>query len=100
MFTQKIIQEFLHKEKVIMHKSRGGVSIIEQDTIECVLGLFKIKNSLCFFKKKISFFYLHFMQLFSADSTNSFSFFLPMKTLPSKVDHNGPIFFSVLPNGP
>ena len=43
MFTQKIIQEFLQKEKVTIHKLRDGVSLIEQDTIEHVSWL--IQNS-------------------------------------------------------
>ena len=59
--------------KVIIHKSCGGVSLVEQDTIEYVSWSI-LKASLNF--RKLSFFYLHFMQLFSADAKMFFEFFL------------------------
>ena len=65
--------------KVIIHKSRGEVSLVEQDTIEYV--------SRFFFK---IFFQLHFMQLFSADATlfkkkDSFFVYENMKNRPQKL---------------
>ena len=49
--------------KVIIHKLHGGVSLVEQDSI----GLFKILYY--YFKNKMKFFYLHFMQSLSVDNT-------------------------------
>ena len=51
---------------VIIHEL-PWVSLVEQDTIEYVS--WPIQNSLLFFKIKKWFFYLHFMQPFSADAT-------------------------------
>ena len=56
------------RTKVIIHKLRGEVSLVEQDTIEYVS--YSIKNSIVIFlRKKLQFSHLHFMQLFSADAT-------------------------------
>ena len=79
----------IFKGKVIIHKSRGEVSLVMQDTIE--YSLFN------------SFFYLHFMQLFSAIFKKKRKEKLPMTTWKkpiSKALHNRTIFFSVLPTGP
>ena len=52
--------------KVIIHKSRGEVSSVDEDSIYCVsLHYLTIK----FFKKKLWFSHLYVMQLFSADAT-------------------------------
>ena len=56
----------IFKGKVIIHKSRGEISLVMQDTIE--YSLFN------------SFFYLHFMQLFSAIFKKKRKEKLPMKT--------------------
>ena len=70
--------------KVIIDKSRGEVSLFEQDTIENVSQ--PIKNQ----KKKQDFFLTSFYTLFSVDATmflkkNSNIFFAPesMKKTPS-----------------
>jgi hypothetical protein len=56
--------------KVIIHKSRGEASLVEQDTIENV-SLAYLIFMIIFLRKKHIFFYLHFMQFFSADATIS-----------------------------
>jgi hypothetical protein len=52
--------------KVIIHKSRGGVSSRARHNRICFLA--PIKNSLLIFKEFLIFFYFHFMQCFSADA--------------------------------
>ena len=70
--------------KVTIHKLRGTVSLVEQDTIE--FPEIKKKNQ------------LHFMQIFSAETITIFKiyilFFVPEKheKLTSKVAHNQRLF--------
>ena len=53
--------------KIVMHKSFGEVSLVEQDTIENVSVAY-IKFKMKFPKENLPFFNLHFMRLFSADA--------------------------------
>ena len=52
----------------MIHKSRGEVSLVEQETIENVSAAF-LKFIIDFLRKKNDFFHLHFTQLFSTDTT-------------------------------
>ena len=54
--------------KVIIHKSGGEVSLVEQKTIENVSTAY-LKFIIIFLRKNLNFFHLHFLQLFSADTT-------------------------------
>ena len=76
LFRAQSIQK---ESKVIIHKFRSGVSLVEQDTIESVSVAY-LQFIIIFLKRKIFSFYLHF----SVDSTvflKKFqTFFLPMKT--------------------
>ena len=77
--------------KVIIHRSSSEVSQVEQTTIRCVYVAY-LEFIVKFPKKKLHFFHLHFMQLFSADATvfflkKCFKFFAPqnMKNSPQKL---------------
>ena len=56
------------RTKVIVHKLRGEVSLVEQDTIECV-SVDYVKFIFKFSSKYLWFSHLYLMQLFSADAT-------------------------------
>ena len=78
--------------KVIIHKSRGEVSLVEQDTIENVSAAY-LKFIIIILRKNSNFFQLPFMQLFSAEATISkkkYFAYENMKKTPSKVAHNRP----------
>ena len=83
--------------RVIIHKSHGEVSLVEQDIIKYVSYLFKIQNQI------FKYLQLHFMQLLSADATTFWMNWKEkiapanMKKQSSKVAHNRPetIFFSI-----
>ena len=80
--TSKILKRRFSRvdHKVIIHKSGGGISLVEKDTIEYVSWTI-IKFS--------RFFCLHFVQLFSGDATiflrNFEIFFCPWKQHPQKL---------------
>ena len=63
---------YTNKTKVIIHKSRGELPLVEQVKIEYVSVAYL--NSKLNFQEKISFFFLHFMQLFSVVTTRIFKF--------------------------
>ena len=79
--------------KVIIDKSRGEVSLLEQDTIENVSKPIKNQKE----RKKN-----HFMQLFSEDTTMFlFINLFYQKKRPQKLLIFGQnVFFSVMPTGP
>ena len=64
--------------KVIIHKSRGGVSLVEQETIENVSVAYLKFIIICLRKRN----HLQFMQLFCAKATifKKSKLFLPTKT--------------------
>ena len=61
------IKKISVRSKVIIHKSHGEVSLVEQDTIENVSAAY-LKFIIILLRKNLNLFHLHFMQLFSADA--------------------------------
>ena len=98
--------------KVIIHKLSGEVSLVEQDKIENIsysqvfikqTRLIEIIwNSLLFLRFFLTFFQLHFMQLFSLDATiflKYFEVFLGHENIKTMLKI-GPNFFFSIANRP
>ena len=55
-------------KSLFVHKSRGEVSLVEQDTIEFVTVTY-LEFRIIFLRKSLHFYHLHFMQRYSANVT-------------------------------
>ena len=81
--------------KVIIHKSRGKISLVEQDTIENVSAAY-LKLIINFLRKNFNFFFTFILCNFLVRTLQYLKkkfAYENMKKMPSNVAHNRPPFF-------